>query len=233
VLILASAGVCVRLGVWQLDRLGDRQARNAEIEMRMNEVPLRLGAVTDGDSLAYRRVFGRGTFDFERQAVEVARPLRGIPGVYIVTPLMLADGRAILVERGWAPSPDARSVDFTSVLESDTTQVLGILIRPVGDPVEPREAWPVVVRHADPVALQSRYPYPLLPWILRRLEPPEAGLGRRLEPAPLPELSNGSHLSYAVQWFAFALIAVVGGGAAAWRARRGRSTPTAVGKPPY
>ena len=53
-----------------------------------------------------------GRFDLDRQIVKVGRPMDGIPGVVVIAPLVLGDGSAILVERGWAPSPDARRVEL-------------------------------------------------------------------------------------------------------------------------
>src|SRR5688572_18165973 len=86
------AAVCAGLGVWQLSRLGERRAHNVEM----------------GAAMAERTVTGR--FDYGRQVVVVARVIRGSPAVIIVTPLILADSTAVLVERGWLPSPDARTV---------------------------------------------------------------------------------------------------------------------------
>ncbi len=221
--ILIAAGVCGRLGLWQLTRLAERRARNAEIEARMRLPPVPLESITHADSFAYRRVVGRGVFDLGRQAIEVGKPRRGIPGLFIVSPLVLPDGRASRVERGWVASPDARSVDLASFVETDSSEITGLLLHPVDGSIEPREGWPLVVRYADPITLQPRYPYPLLPWVLRRAELPPSLSRLGLEPAPSPELSEGSHLSYAIQWFSFGLIAIVGGVAAAWRTGRRRS----------
>ncbi len=221
VLILGAlaAAVCVRLGFWQLSRLHQRQALRAMVEARKRQPALEVTglaaftATTWGtiDSAAYRPAVARGVFDFSRQVVMVARVVDEVPGVYVVTPLKLADGQAILVERGWVPSPDAYTVRLDSLREPDSALVTGILIRvrasrayTVSD-----TSWPVHVPSDDPDKLAQRYPYPLLPWVLRR-----TGAGRSapsaLRPIPVPIIDNGPHLSYAIQWFAFATIAAVG-----------------------
>lgn len=220
VLILGAlaAAVCVRLGFWQVSRLHQRQALRATVEARQRQAPFEvsasaafraatLGAV---DSASYRLATVRGVFDFSRQIVVVARAVEEVPGVYVVTPLQLADGQAILVERGWVPSPDAYTVGLDSLQEADSAVVTGMLLRvrarrelAVRDNV-----WPLYVPSDDPDRLAAFYPYPLLPWVLRRTEP--AGAPSGLHPVPVPVIDNGPHLSYAIQWFAFATIAVVG-----------------------
>lgn len=214
-----AALVCVRLGFWQVSRLHQRQAFRATVEARQRQPALEVTgfaafrAPTPGtvDTAAYRPAVARGVFDFSRQVVVVVRVVDEVPAVYVVTPLRLPDGQALLVERGWVPSPDAYTVRVDSLQEPDTAHVTGILL-----PVTTSRAfaardttWPVHVPSDDPAKLAARYPYPLLPLVLRRTETggvPSPGL----RPIPVPVIDNGPHLSYAIQWFAFATIAVVG-----------------------
>jgi len=213
-----AAAVCVRLGFWQVSRLHQRQAFRATVETRLRKPPFEVTAFSafaattlgTADSAAYRPAVARGAFDFSRQVVVVARVVDEVPGVYVVTPLRLADGAAVLVERGWVPSPDAYTVGLDSLVEPDTALVSGILLRvtasreyAVGD-----TTWPVHVPSDDPTKLADRYPYALLPWVLRRTAGGAGPPGLRA--IPVPVLDDGPHLSYAIQWFAFAMIAVVG-----------------------
>ena len=223
-----AAAVCVRLGFWQVSRLHQRQAFRATAEARLRMPPVGLGAGTvvgrkGSDTLAYRLAIAAGVFDFTRQVVVVARTVDQVPGVYVVTPLRLADGAAVLVERGWAPSPDAYRVQLDSLSEPDTAAVKGILLAVTAS----REfalrdtTWPVYTPSDDPTRLSDRYPYPLHPWVLRRGQPgPAAPAPPALRPIPLPVIDNGPHLSYAIQWFAFATIALVGSAALFRREKR-------------
>lgn len=208
--------VCARLGLWQLDRLAERRERNARIEARLAlpavELPWPVGlGAADADALAFRRARAQGTFDFGHELVVVGRSRRGVPGVHIVTPLRLAGGGWVLVERGWTASPDARRVDLAALTEPDVAVVTGILLPAAGAraPETVDADWPRYVRtpgrSAYPPALADSLP----PLVLRRTE---AGpdVPARLEPIPPPEVSDGPHLSYAMQWFAFAAIAMVG-----------------------
>lgn len=213
------AAVCVRLGFWQLSRLRQRLAFRARVEARMRqptfEVTSRsaLAVTTFGsaDSLDYNPGVARGVFDFEHQMVLIGRSVDGVPAVYVVTPLHLFAGAAVLVERGWVPSPDAYSVNLDSLAEPDTAEVKGLLLTVTAaqPPTTLDTTWPVHIASDDPSRLAMSFPYPLLPWVLRRTEaPPGVPAGLRLIPAPV--IDNGPHLSYAIQWFSFAVIAVVG-----------------------
>ena len=206
VAFLAAAG-CVRLGFWQLDRLRGRRARNAHVEAARARPPIELtGYGRSADSAVNRRVRARGSYDYDHEQLWRARSYEGAPGVSLITPLRLPDGSAVLVDRGWVPSPDAFHVDQRAYRESAAAEVVGLGVdvpRGKGD--------------VDPRTLADSLPYPLLPFVLQRLPParrrPAASLfgsARPPLPWPPPELGDGPHLSYAVQWFSFAVIIVVG-----------------------
>lgn len=191
VVALAIAGVCVRLGVWQLHRLRERRAHNAEIAARLALPPLVLtGRGIAADSARQRRIVARGAYDYAHERVWAGRSFDGTPGVALVTPLRLADSSAVLVDRGWVPSPDAFHVDPTPYREPDTAVVHGIGTIP-------------------PRGLGDSLGYPVLPFVVLN-QSPSPGLPRRWPP---PALDDGPHLSYAIQWFSFALIILVGTGA--------------------
>jgi len=202
VLALAAAAVCVRLGVWQLHRLGERRMQNAAKHGARERPPLDVTTSLGADSARDRRLRARGVYDYVHEQVWRGRMFEGVPGVALITPLRLTDGAAVLVDRGWAPSPDGYHVDERLYREPDTTDVLGIGMR------APRARGDV-----DPAQLHDSLPYPLLPFVVQLLPPPTAP-GRSVPPGllrwPLPELTDGPHLSYAIQWFSFALIIVVG-----------------------
>lgn len=215
ILVVASVAalVCVRFGVWQLGRLEERRIVNAERAEHLALAPVELHGQRPLDhSLVFRRTVVEGEFDFAREIVVVARSFRGVPGVHLVTPLALADGSSILVERGWVPSPDGRSVDLERYREAEHARVGGVLLEggpPEGATLASDSVWPYYVRRAAPTALRPAYPYPLLALVLRRTGEPDS-VPPGLRPVPLPALSDGPHLSYAIQWFAFATIAVIG-----------------------
>lgn len=192
ILAVLIAAVCVRLGLWQLDRREQRRARNAQLAARLALPPLELpanGPPPDVETARQRRVVARGVYDYAAEKAWPGRSFEGTPGVALVTPLRLADGSAVLVDRGWVPSPDAFHVEHASYREADSVTVQGIAFIPPrgrGD-VDPSGFLPFIVQQEEPAA--SR------------------GLPRRW---PTPALDNGPHLAYAMQWFSFAIIALVG-----------------------
>jgi surfeit locus 1 family protein len=190
VAILVATG-CVLLGNWQLNRLGQRRARNALVAARLALPPLQVRRDIPADSARQRRVVARGVYDFSAERTWPGRSFQGTPGVALITLLRLADGSAVLVDRGWAPSPDAFHVDHTLYREPDTATVTGIALIP------PRGRGDVDVAGFLPFVIQLETPE----------LPPNRGLPRRWPP---PVFDDGPHLSYAIQWFSFALIALVG-----------------------
>jgi surfeit locus 1 family protein len=210
------------LGVWQLNRLQERRARNAEIAARLAEPTAPVApALFAGDlaALDYRPAEARGTFDPAQEIVWRNQPRSGAPGVHVITPLRLAGSdAAVLVDRGWLPYTQAEpSARAAYPAPAGETLIAGVLRRPVprtadflpADPVLspdlPRvDAW----FWLDIEQIQAQVPYPLLPMLLVQTSGADA---YQLPLAEFtPDLSDGPHLSYAIQWFAFAAIALFG-----------------------
>jgi surfeit locus 1 family protein len=235
--VLCVAVACVELGLWQLRRLAERRAFNASVERALSSDARPLGDVLtaaggEAARLAYRRVSASGTYDEDREVVLFGRTLDGEPGNELLTPLVLHGGEAIVVDRGWVPlamqtppvgpaSPPPGRVSVTGILwpAEATTDV---------DPSAP----PVrQLAKVDLSRLEPQLPYAIPPvylW-LRSQRPASSPLPR---PVPLPPLDEGPHLSYAVQWFVFAAVAVVGFGVLVRRelTRRRRSPGDANGR---
>jgi surfeit locus 1 family protein len=216
-LLLVAAGF-VRLGIWQLSRLHERRGANVEILSARRAPPVLITADSRRtDTLGEHHVSTQGRYDEAHQIILRGEALEGAPGVRVVTPLLLADtGPAVLVVRGFLPAPDAVSVDTQGTGEPGPRTVRGVAL-PIGSaPGEPVEhAGRTTWRRLELEALRRRLPYPILPIFI--LQGPDSSLPsfpRRLEPPPIDE---GPHLSYAIQWFLFAILAaafavlVVGG----------------------
>ena len=225
VLALIVAAVCVRLGVWQLSRLAERRARNAEVTTSMRGAAVALTELPR-DSLAprFRRVHVNGTFDFEHEIVLTGRTRQGSPGVHIITPLRMDEaGRAVLVNRGWVYSPDAASAELSRWREPARATIEGYVEHFSTDRSgDPRlGANPRARRWLDRSDISGVIPYPLAPFYVVAIAdgPPRENIPVRL---PLPELDEGPHRSYAIQWFAFAAIALAGGALLVWQEHKGR-----------
>jgi surfeit locus 1 family protein len=237
--LLLVVALCVRLGFWQLARHEERREMNAAVAERLVAPAVRdVAMLADTVGLSYRAATVNGIYDNERSIVLPGRSHRGVPGVHLLSPL-LVDGRsdAILINRGWVPSPDASTIDVADFAVAETVSVHGLLLpfpgaaqslaqRPGGDVSEVgfRRVWYTV----DATRLAAQYPYPLLPVLVQEL--PDEGTASRDRPRyPIrleaPPLDEGPHLGYALQWFSFGLIGIIG-----WLALvlRGRMAPRAV-----
>ncbi len=231
---LVAAG-CVRLGFWQLHRLSERRAINAKLAERLSTPPApALEAMRDTASATYRRASANGTYDFSNELSLAARTREGSPGANILTPLRVAGSdTAVLVNRGWVYAADAMSVDFGRWREPNVAALAGYLLEiprdghgPVTAPRNPR-----VIRRLEYDSLAKRFPYPIAPFLLVATSSGPAQASRDSIPARLPPplMDEGPHLGYAMQWFTFALIALVGAGVAVRGDRRGSHRAMAGG----
>lgn len=207
-LLLAAAGFAW-LGAWQLGRLRERRATNVEVSAARAAPPVRLPPLPiDVAPLAEHRVVASGRYDHGHEIVIRGDVLQGVPGVRLVTPLLLGrDGPAILVDRGFLPAPDAVTVDLSGSEEPGEVVVRGIALPVPAGPGEPVEVgghttW----RRLALAELRSRLPYAVLPVYLKQA--PDSVLPKFPRREELPPLDDGPHLSYAVQWFLFAGMAV-------------------------
>lgn len=211
--IAVSAG-CVRLGFWQLSRLQERQARNAQVVAVMQRPPVTLEGLVADPVARFQRVRVEGTYDFGNELVLTSRARNGAPGVHLITPLRTPGGN-VLVNRGWVYAPDGMRIDRSLWREDSVTVVEGYV-----EPFAPPQPGPVSspsvergVRRLERDSLAARFPYPVAPAVVvQRLDSGEraatsAGRPVRVEPPPL---TDGPHRAYAVQWFAFAVVGVAG-----------------------
>jgi surfeit locus 1 family protein len=228
--LMLVAAVCVRLGIWQVDRLSERRAANQMTLAARAKPPLelteRLGQTAA--QLNGRWVIAEGRYDREHEVVIRGQALQGAPGVHVVTPLRLAGSdSAMLVLRGFVPSADAVRADLDSLNEPGTVRVRGLAAPlPNGGGQRLEHAGHATWARLDLEALRARVPYPLLPVVLRQA--PDSSLPRsprRLEPQ---QLDDGPHLGYAIQWFLF------GGMAAAFAVLVvGRTRKDSAGPPSF
>lgn len=219
VLVVASA--MAWLGSWQLDR-ARAQGRDA-VTARQSAAPVPLAGVLRARrpftaAAADRSVVTDGRWDGAHQVLVAGRRLDGVRGLWVLTPLLLADGSAVAVVRGWVPSAsDPAAVppagEGSRPDGGPAVRVSGVL-RPA-EPPEDRapgadDGLPAgQVARVDVTDLVRRWPYPLLTGylVMTAQDPAPAGPAPRAVP---PSAGGGGgglalrNLSYAVQWWLFA-----------------------------
>ncbi|HEX6220326.1 MAG TPA: SURF1 family protein [Acidimicrobiia bacterium] len=215
VVVALAAALFVRLGFWQLSRLEDRRLANEITESRLaaDPVPLNqlLGVEDDDlDSLEYRRATAVGEWDVTEEVLIRSQVELGNAGFHVITPLVVADGTAVLVNRGWVPLtlddvPVEEASPPTGLVETGGWVHLTETRPPLG-PEEPEGDLDVFNR-VDIGRIGSQMPYPIAPVYLVA-----AGEGDQLPiPVDPPDFSDeGPHLAYAIQWFGFAIVGLVG-----------------------
>ena len=213
VIALAVAALFARLGVWQIHRLHERRAFNAELVSRIDHAPTSVADLPADTALAsFRPVKIAGRYDYAHQIILTARSRDGAPGVYIVTPLIPdSGGPAVLVNRGWVYSPDAATISIPTWNEPEHASVEGyarpIPVRETSDPRS--QTNPMAWRDLDSARIASAIPYPVARVYVVDLAPGQRSLGAPTR-LSLPSLDEGPHKSYAIQWFSFAGIALYG-----------------------
>jgi surfeit locus 1 family protein len=229
VIALAMAALFARLGVWQVHRLHERRALNAELVSRMSLQPTTVADLPSDTALAaYRLVEMSGRYDYDHQIILTARSRDGAPGVYIVTPMIPdSGGTAVLINRGFVYSPDAATISIPTWYEPEHATVKGYA-RPVpvhakSDPSS--QTNPMAWRDLDSARIANSIPYPVARMYVVDLKPGERSLGA---PARLtaPSLDEGPHRSYAIQWFSFAAIALYGVAYLVWLETRKKRAVT-------
>jgi surfeit locus 1 family protein len=204
--------VCLALGLWQMDRLRERRAVNLVALEARSAPPVQLKEAVTSTTLNGRPVWAVGHYDHVHDVVLRGKAYRGSPGVEIVSPLVLEGERlAVLVNRGFVPTPDAVTVQTDSAREFGRVRVEGTALTvPSGSGAPLERNGGTTWARLDLDALSKTMPYKLAPVYIR--QSPDTALPRfprRLDPLPI---DDGPHLSYAIQWFAFAAMAIVFGG---------------------
>jgi surfeit locus 1 family protein len=213
-LALVLSAVFIRLGFWQLSRLSEKRADNAELASRAvaPSVPIS-GLPTDTANAHYRRVAVQGEYDYANEIVLTLRSRDGSPGVNIVTPARLpSNDTAVLVVRGWVYSPNGMTVDLTRWREGSNLNGSGF----VETYPPPREGHnispthPNAYRWLDRQELQRRFRYPLKPYYVVLTSAPGDTTKDTPPRLSVPPMDEGPHRSYAIQWFSFAAISIIG-----------------------
>ncbi len=223
---------CVRLGEWQFHRLHDREQRNAWAERNMSAAPAPVADVLAVDravpqSAEWRQVTVSGTYDAAETVVVRYQTRDGQSGVDLVTPLRTDAGPAVLVDRGWVqtentgtrpedlPQPPPGKVEVEGWVRVDAT----------GDSTQVDDR---STRAISSDAIGGGLGYPVYGGFVdaEKETPPAA---TPVVPVEKPDLGNGPHLFYGIQWWFFGALAVFGFGYLVRDEMRGKNEGTEKG----
>ena len=217
--------VMVAMGFWQLDRLDTKKKLNLEIEDRATSeiVPLAEVVVpTDpwsiGETVKFRRATVKGEYRDEDSVLVRNRTLNGIPGYWLLSPLLVGDEVAVIVNRGWLPI----SAEGFSPESLDQVSILGLIQETKGasglQRSDPEDGVLQSLARVDLERYQKQLDYKIFPvYIQLEVQDPDnqdTTIPIKLE---IPDFDEGPHLNYAIQWFCFAAVFSIGYPIVLWR----------------
>jgi cytochrome oxidase assembly protein ShyY1 len=221
-LAVVAAAIMVLLGNWQLHRYQERSAINARIDDADSTTPVALTATlaapsvagtagaSPGKRLAWTKVTVTGRYDPTHEIQARGRTVDGDVGFEIVTPLLLDDGTAVLVDRGWVPAAEGGALAAPTVPAAPVGPVT------VVGQVHLSESRPTAVAHRDGrldtrrisvTRLAHELPFPVYgAYVLLTSQTPTS------DPAftriPIDHEDSWQNGGYAVQWWLFAGMAL-------------------------
>ena len=216
--VVAAIVVLVNLGFWQLRRLDERQAFNTAVAARIDEPAVGLdelvpaGAAVGDDELAaaeWRRVDASGQYLPDEEFRVVNRSQGGRAGDNVVTPMLLDDGRVLLVARGFVPL-DTEAAPAPTGDVAVEGRLRRSEVRRRGALSDPAEGELGVAQRVDIPRLAAQLPGDPVPMYIELTSSDPAATGDFPEPIARPSLGEGPHLSYAVQWFLFSALVAIG-----------------------
>lgn len=224
-MLVLFAGFCA-LGIWQIERLSWKRDLIARVDVRVHAQPVAAPSRAEWTGLnakeqEYRHVRATGTFDYDRDALVQASTELG-PGYWVMTPLKLADGSAILINRGFVPNDKRERTDRKQGEVPGPVDVTGLLrlSEPKGAFLRSNDAsggrW--YSRDVFEIA-QKQGVTDAAPYFIDADATPNAG-GLPVGGLTVIRFAN-NHLVYAITWFALALM-VAGAAIYAMRAGRGK-----------
>jgi surfeit locus 1 family protein len=225
---LLGLGVLISLGIWQLHRLAWKEALIAEVSARVDAPPVALPPEAEWPRLKpadyeYRHVRFAGDYDFAHQALifralETPRGRYGGPGWLVLTPLRLAGGSTVIVNRGFIPDEKKTAFLAGAANGPAKAEATGLMRAPESrtwfTPADDPAAGQWFTR--DPAAIAAAMK-------LQRVAPFTIDADSGPDPAALPEGGEtilsfpNNHLSYAFTWFGMAAALVGVFAAFAWR----------------
>jgi len=201
--------LCVSAGLWQRDRMQQKLALRAQIESASRSEPVAMPRVTEWGAWRFRPVRATGEFDAGHQILLDNRIRAGRVGYDVIAPLVLADGRTVLVERGWvAAGPTRADIPDVPPPRGEVT-VTGRVNQPPSAYLElardkaPGRVW----QNLDLARYAAATGLTVLPVVIEQTGPAAAG-DVLVRDWPAPDVGVEKHLSYMLQWFAFAATAV-------------------------
>lgn len=233
VLVLVFSIACAGLSNWQFNRRAEALDKMNQVAKNYDEKPVPLGEVATFDNfnskLEWRPVQVQGHYLPLNAVLVRNRPLDGNPGFLQVVPFQLLDGAIVAIERGWIATDSRNNAPKTVPLPSAENQTVIARVRP-SEPTLGRSAPLGQLATINPNALARSQGIKdrIYSSVYLRMASEQATVVENPKQLSKPQLDEGNHLSYALQWILFAIMAVA---ALVWGIRKEREALSANRKP--
>ena len=213
IVVLLGMALLAWLGFWQLDRLEQRRAANAVLEAVLASPPISLTGEPlpeTPEALRNREVTVTGVYDLDNQILLKLQNWQSRTGVHLITPLLIeGSDTAVLIDRGWIPQEAVEAGDVALFDETGTVTVEGyIALSQTLSQSTPTDTFQPEIYRVDVAAVEAWLPYELYPFYV--IQSPDGNEELPFRAEREIDLSEGPHMGYALQWFAFTLM--LGGG---------------------
>ncbi|MCI0668023.1 MAG: SURF1 family protein [Methylococcaceae bacterium] len=203
--------VLLALGFWQLDRAAEKRDRQKTIEARLSAEPVAIEDLLhkSTESLDFQRVYLKGTYLAERSIFVADKFHRGQRGYEVFTPFKLESAnQLVIVSRGWTALGSGRNELPKLDTPCGELHLTGAIHVARGHPffidqAVRDETWPLRLNQFSMEKIGRLFPNPVFPHVVRLDEAMPGVLHRYW---PLPDMRAERSTSYAIQWFAMALL---------------------------
>ena len=210
---IVAVAVFVAGGRWQQGRMHAMEALRTQFDATAVLAPVALATLPgsgDWSALRYRTVIATGEYVARRQVLVDNRVHDGHAGYHVVTPLVQADGRTVLVNRGWTPQGASRAALPRVDPPAGLVTVRGRIAMPAAGAFELRKetASGPVWQNLDPARFTVATGIVVIPIMIEATTAPSPDDGL-VRDWPAPDFGIEKHRIYMVQWYSFAALAIV------------------------
>ncbi|MFK8018104.1 MAG: SURF1 family protein [Gammaproteobacteria bacterium] len=207
---MALLALLLWLGTWQLTRAGEKRVELAAFDRTEAAQPWR---DLNQPPARYSNVSVLGDYLPERQVLMEGLTHQGKPGVQVLTPLRVASGDLVMINRGWAPMFGTRAVPVAPDTPSGTVTVRG-RVRNFAEPGmrlgdgngSIAKTWPRLAIYPSAAEISDWLDEPVAARLILLDADQNDGFVRDWRPDTLPP---SRHVGYAVQWYGLALALIV------------------------
>ena len=211
VLVVVFSIATTLLSWWQFDRRQDRVAKIEMVSANYDIPPVALSEISwdfkNGEPVnEWRQVFVKGSYIPEKAVVVRNRPLNGQPGFLQLVPMKLSDGQILMIERGWLPAGDPVTAPAANPLPDKLPRELIVRLR-LSEQNLNRGVVPGQLASLHIASLKGELGSTLISDYYGRLVSEVPAMTENPRPMAKPSMNEGNHLSYALQWILFGIMA--------------------------